>query len=78
MHYFKPSLSYHLSFISLFCLFLSGRFTLVLLYVWQTTGERKFKIEVSGVDLVRTFIIKCTESFQTKMFIRGLNVLIPL
>ena len=28
----RPLLSYHLSFGSLFCLFLSGRFTQVLLY----------------------------------------------
>ena len=33
LQYFRPSLSYHLSFRSLFCLFLSGRFTQVLLYV---------------------------------------------
>ena len=30
---FRPSLSYHLSVGSLFCLFLSGRFTQVLLYI---------------------------------------------
>ena len=29
----RPSLSYHLSFRSLFCLFLSGHFTQVLLYL---------------------------------------------
>ena len=33
MQYFRPSLSYHLSLRSLFCLFLSGRFTQVLLYL---------------------------------------------
>ena len=32
LQYFPPSLSYHLSFRSLFYLFLSGRFTQVLLY----------------------------------------------
>ena len=32
LQYFGPSLSYHLSLRSLFCLFLSGRFTQVLLY----------------------------------------------
>ena len=31
---FRPSLSYHLSLRSLFCLFLSGRFTQVLLYLY--------------------------------------------
>ena len=33
LQYFRPSLSYHLSLRPLFCLFLSGRFTQVLLYV---------------------------------------------
>ena len=32
LQYFRPSLSYHLSLRSLFCLLLSGRFTQVLLY----------------------------------------------
>ena len=32
LRYFRPSLSYHLSIKSLFCLILSGRFTQVLLY----------------------------------------------
>ena len=32
LQYFRPALSYHLSSRSLFCLFLSGRFTQVLLY----------------------------------------------
>ena len=32
LQYFGPSLSYHLSLRSLFCLFLSGHFTQVLLY----------------------------------------------
>ena len=34
LQYFRPSLSYHLRLRSLFCLFLSGRFTQVLLYVF--------------------------------------------
>ena len=33
LQYFWPSLSYHLSLRPLFCLFLSGRFTQVLLYI---------------------------------------------
>ena len=33
LQYFRPSLSYHLSLGSLFCLFLSGCFTQVLLYM---------------------------------------------
>ena len=34
LQYFRPSLSYQLSLRSLFCLFLSGRFTPVLLYIY--------------------------------------------
>ena len=39
LQYFWPSLSYHLSLRSLFCLFLSGRFTQVLLYVACASSE---------------------------------------
>ena len=35
LQYFRPSLNYHLSFRSLFCLFLSGRFTQVLLLGYE-------------------------------------------
>ena len=38
LQYFRPSLSYHLSLRSLFCLFLSGRFTEVLLYVVKSSA----------------------------------------
>ena len=41
LQYFRPSLSYHLSLRSLFCLFLSGRFTQVLLYL-KTKPEAMF------------------------------------
>ena len=34
LQYFRPSVSYHLSLRSLFCLFLSGRLRQVLLYMW--------------------------------------------
>ena len=39
LQYFRPSSSYHLSLRSLFCLFLSGRFTQVLLYVYGSAHE---------------------------------------
>ena len=44
LQYFCASLSYHLSIRSLFCLFLSGRFTQVLLYgnfclIWSLTSQ---------------------------------------
>ena len=35
LQYFRPSLSYHLSFGSLFCLVLSAHFTQVLLFCQQ-------------------------------------------
>ena len=34
LHYFRPSLSYHLSLRNLFCLFLSGCLRRVLLYLY--------------------------------------------
>ena len=43
LQYFRPSLSFHLSLRSLFCLFLSGRFTQVLLYVLH------IKIQFAGL-----------------------------
>ena len=39
LQYFPPSLSYHLSIKCLFCLFLSGRFTQVLLYMSVCVSE---------------------------------------
>ena len=35
LQYFRPSLTYHLSLSSLFCLFLSGRLRQILLYVFS-------------------------------------------
>ena len=43
LQYFRPSLSYHLSLRSLFCLFLTGRFTQVLLFYFialELSGEK--------------------------------------
>ena len=48
LQYFWPSLSYHLSLRSLFCLFLSGRFTQVLLYMY--TGLLSAVGNVSATD----------------------------
>ena len=50
LQYFRPSLSYHLSYRAFFCLFLSGRFTQVLLYngggkLDQESLGKYFKIE---------------------------------
>ena len=48
---FRPSLSYHLSLRSLFCLFLSGRFRQVLLY--QCMIQRKLKPTKLNVHVVK-------------------------
>ena len=54
LQYFRPSLSYHLSQRSLFCLFLSGHFTQVLLYLFQGS-YRNGKTEFH--DFSRTIFI---------------------
>ena len=65
LQYFWPSSSYHLSFKSLFCLFLSGHFTQVLLYLLlvirpcEISGffvQSKIKIENSS-DFPRPYLI---------------------
>ena len=48
LQYFQPSSSYHLSLRSLFCLLLSGRLRLVLLYVKVTVNKILFKPQESG------------------------------
>ena len=56
LQYFRPLLSYHLSLRSLFCLFLSGRFTQVLLYlkyiIWCAVNERED-------DAIHTIVQPC-------------------
>ena len=44
LHYFRPTLSYHLSLRPLFCLFLSGRLRQVLLYLLETSGQIVTKV----------------------------------
>ena len=59
LQYFRPSLRYHLSLRSLFCLFLSGRFTQVLLYRINVLG--------AAMHIWRekvTFGFKCRECFH--------------
>ena len=48
LQYFRPSLSYHLSLRSLFCIFLSGHFTQVLLFLIHRR-KNKFGI-VAALD----------------------------
>ena len=52
LQYFQPSLSYHLSLRSLFCLFLSSRFTQVLLYLFSSSGHKGW------------FCSQCSPTFQ--------------
>ena len=48
LQYFRPTLGYHLLLRSLFCLFLSGRFTQVLLYVYGV--PKKIEMVLSGTN----------------------------
>ena len=50
LQYFRPSLSYHLSLRSLFCLFLSGRLRQVLLYLinFRTNLKKSIKLPISS------------------------------
>ena len=52
LQYFRPSLSYHLSLRSLFCLFLRGCFTQVLLY--QCSVRWKTAVQEVPLYLMRT------------------------
>ena len=60
LQYFRPSFSYHLSLRSLFCLFLSGRFTLVLLYHQRQTINLKLlvvnKVKGPNSQTIRTIL----------------------
>ena len=56
---FQPSLTYHLSLRSLFCLFLSGRFTQVLLY---TTF-----LNDCTVAIYSAFVLLETNNYETNM-----------
>ena len=64
LQYFRPALSYHLSSRSLFCLFLRGHFTQVLLYVFCKTISEHIQWYPSGAfcntfDLIKLpFVIK--------------------
>ena len=56
LQYFGPSLSYHLSLRSLFCLFLSGRLRQVLLYV---NCQDIFHTFGTNVNIFRTSFHRC-------------------
>ena len=54
LQYFRLSLSYHLSLRSLFCLFLSGRFTQVLLYMYIQYSTH-CRSRLYGINKINSF-----------------------
>ena len=68
LQYFQPSLSYHLSLRSLFCLFLSGRFTVLHFYT-HNMCQIIFKSTTAGI-----FTYKYDYNIQQK-FINSLYAL---
>ena len=71
--YCRPSFSYHLSFRSLFCLFLSGRLRQVLLYSLlnfrQTGKDGTIKVKALNETILR--LTKSNEQLQSEN--RGLK-----
>ena len=49
LQYLSPPLRYHFSLRSLFCLFLSGRFTQVLLYIVIHLGPEVMRCKIKGL-----------------------------
>ena len=67
LQYFQPSLSYHLSLRSLFCLFLSGRLRQALLLKHYFIVEvEKLAVEERAAD-TQEFSVKLTLSEQIEM-----------
>ena len=65
LQYFQPSLSYHLSLRSLFCLFLSGHFTLVLLYYYRAFEQAGLLCkEKKDMDSAVQFMERASLMFQ--------------
>ena len=64
LQYFRPSLSYHLSLRSLFCLFLSGRFTQVLLYCFLI--KLMFSFTNTMLDLFSSAVTLKTRAMSPK------------
>ena len=63
LQYFRPSLSYHLSLRSLFCLCLSGRFAQVLLYYvqcsfWHLSWNHTLHIRLNSYSILSVVFIK--------------------
>ena len=76
LQYIRPSLSNHLSLRSLFCLFLSGPFTQVLLYTYLGSGyniKPIFKL-VQETDLINAYKYMEFESNQVTNDLNNINV----
>ena len=64
LQYFRPLLSYHLSIIPLFCLFLSGHFTQVLLYIFKC-WNLKVTLTATGLGSISSkFNSQCLHFFS--------------
>ena len=71
LQYFRPSLSYSLSLRSLFCLFLSGRFTQILLYFSTkiyVVGTQKNRLSVN-----LNMCFGCSKESQTRLGLRNMD-----
>ena len=73
LQYFQPSLRYHLSLRSLFCLFLSGRFTQVLLYsktrLKQSLSKRPELVSKTNYGLMQVkSIAECSKGSILQYF----------
>ena len=62
LQYFRPSLSYRLSLRSLFCLFLSGRFILVLLYSYELLLLLMLSLLIKFPPVLRCYFITNVDS----------------
>ena len=65
LQYFWPSLSYHLSLWSLLSLFLSGRFTEVLLYLYSCGYMSAGQVDLYALSPLNT--LQCVSSVKEKV-----------
>ena len=77
LQYFQPSLSYHLSLRPYFCLFLSGRFTQVLLYCMLCHHTLNYRIEFPE-QTKRTRLINKFNHHSTSSYAYLLYLIDPL
>ena len=80
LQYFRTSLSYHLSLRSLFCLFLSGRFTQVLLYTrpYKRTARISARIALNKWIWIQEFYSTQNADFRLPRLIMIASLLYVL